>query len=80
MMRRLILLVESVALMVALAATAAFAQPNNLEGTERSEAIFGGFDVDLITGKEGHDLLVGEAGNDTILGGPGNDFLVAAYG
>lgn len=76
MMKRLISLVVTGALMVALAATAAFAQT----GTEESEAIYGTYGEDSISGGGGDDLLVGEAGADLIFGGPGGDYLVAAYG
>ncbi len=75
-MRRLVMLVVSGALMVALAATAAFAQT----GTNTSETIYGTYGGDTLSGRGGHDLLVGEAGSDLIDGGEGNDYLVAAYG
>jgi Ca2+-binding RTX toxin-like protein len=87
-MRRLILLVVTGTLLTALAATAAFAQRDDIptteqteiSGTEESEAIYGTYGVDQLVGYGGDDLLVGEASNDTILGGPGDDYLVTAYG
>jgi Ca2+-binding RTX toxin-like protein len=88
MLRRLILLVVSGALMAALTATAAFAQrddppeteQNEIYGTGASETFYGTYGVDLIAGEGGHDLLVGEAGADTLLGGTGDDYIVAGYG
>lgn len=79
MMRRLVLLMVAGALMVPLAATVAFAQPNEITGTEASETILGTYGDDSIVGEGDDDLLVGEAGADGVIGGPGNDFLVAAY-
>ncbi len=81
MIRRLILLAVTAVLMVALAATAAFAQPTNeITGTAASETIYGNYGDDIIVGQGGDDLLVGEAGLDGLIGGPGDDYLVTAYG
>ena len=79
--KRLMMLMMTGALMVALAATAAFAQPTNkITGTPQGDLIYGNYGDDIIVGQGGDDLLVGEAGLDGLIGGPGNDFLVTAYG
>jgi Ca2+-binding RTX toxin-like protein len=90
MMRRLILLVISGALMTALAATAAFAQRSpespgpdeTFMGTEESEVLFGTNANDLIEGLGGDDYLNGLWGHDVIYGAAegkpsaGDDLLV----
>ncbi len=94
MMRWLILLVVSGALLVALAATAAFAQrspespgPDEVfTGTEQSEVLFGTNTNDLIEGLGGHDYLNGLWGHDVVLGAAegkpsaGDDLLVGEAG
>ena len=88
MLRRLFLLVVSGALLVALAATAAFAQrspespgPDNMiNGTGNSEVLFGTNANDLIRGLGGHDYLNGLWGHDVLLGGQGDDLVVGEAG
>jgi RTX calcium-binding nonapeptide repeat (4 copies) len=46
-----------------------------LEGSHRSDALFGGEGNDTLDGGNGKDGLFGGNGNDTMLGGNGNDFL-----
>ncbi len=90
-MRRLILLVATGALMVALAATAAFAQgpppgpdepgfDNVITGTENSEVLFGTNAEDRIVGRGGHDYLNGLWSRDMLVGGQGHDLLVGEAG
>ena len=87
-MRRLILIAISGALMVALAATAAFAQErvegrpidNEFTGTENSEVLFGTNAKDFIRGLGGHDYLNGLWGADLLRGGHGHDLLVGEAG
>jgi Ca2+-binding RTX toxin-like protein len=80
-----------VALIVALAATAAFAQglppgpdepgpDNELIGTENSEVLFGTNSFDRIVGLGGHDYLNGLWDSDILEGGQGHDLLVGEAG
>lgn len=91
MMRRLILLAVSGALLVALAATAALAQnlppsaddpgpDNEFTGTENSEVLLGTNAFDRIVGLGGHDSLNGLWGQDMLEGGQGHDLLVGEAG
>ena len=83
-MRRLFLLVIAGALMVALAATAAFAQDrgpdNEFIGTDNSEVLFGTNVSDRIVGLGGHDYLNGLWGDDVFRGGQGHDLIVGEAG
>ena len=90
MMRRLLLIAVTGALMIALAATAAFAQrsegavgrpiDNEVTGTANSEVLFGTNAKDLIRGLGGHDYLNGLWDDDVLRGGRGHDLLVGEAG
>ena len=90
-MRRLVLSAITGALLVALAATAAFAQDNRspdetFMGTHESEILFGTNNNDLIEGLGGHDYLNGLWGNDVLYGAAegkpsaGDDLIVGEAG
>ena len=83
-MKRLMMLVMTGALMVALAATAAFAQSPGLNtdftGTDNSEVLFGTNADDRIAGLAGHDYLNGLWGFDLLHGNGGDDLLVGEAG
>lgn len=90
-MRRIVLLVVSGALLVALAATAAIAQglppgsddpgpDNEIIGTGNSEVLFGTNAFDRIVGLGGHDYLNGLSDRDILEGGQGHDLLVGEAG
>lgn len=49
---------------------------NILNGTARTDTLFGGAGVDLLSGGDGNDTLDGGTGADTLHGGNGNDLLI----
>src|SRR3990167_6516249 len=53
---------------------------DNLTGTNKDDAMYGGEGKDNLQGKEGDDLLYGEAGDDTLKGGAGDDVLYGGSG
>ena len=91
--KRLVMLVMTGALLVALAATVALARSeplppgpdepgfdNEFIGTENSEVLFGTDAQDRIVGLGGHDYLNGLWGDDQLEAGQGDDLLVGEAG
>lgn len=72
-MRRLILLMSTVALLVTASAGVALAA--NVFGTNGDDTLFGTAQADDIRGKGGNDELRGGAGDDALHGGNGNDVI-----
>ncbi|MEM1160172.1 MAG: calcium-binding protein [Pseudomonadota bacterium] len=52
----------------------------NINGSERSELIFGSFGNDKIAGNGGNDLMFGFFGNDKMFGGAGDDVVFGGSG
>jgi Ca2+-binding RTX toxin-like protein len=86
-MRKLTMIAATLAVLVALFATVAYAK--NFVGDNRANTINGTVQRDVIKGLGGSDTILRHAGNDDIYGGPGhngisagkgNDFIVGGNG
>jgi Ca2+-binding RTX toxin-like protein len=84
--RRIALLIATMALIVAVTATVAWAQPIQCVagtpcfGTNQADELVGTADPDEIFGLGGPDLLLGRAGDDLLSGGSGDDDVRGAGG
>ena len=83
--RRAILLLTSVAVMVAVSAGFALGAaivgtngPDNLQGTANGDKIAGAGQNDNINGLAGQDQLSGDTGSDDVNGGPDRDIVQAS--
>jgi Ca2+-binding RTX toxin-like protein len=86
-MRKVTLLIASVALMSLLVASAAFAVtkigtngPNNLRGTQQEDVIYGLSGGDDLAGLGSEDELYAGRGNDEVRAASGNDYVSAGKG
>jgi Ca2+-binding RTX toxin-like protein len=86
-MRRIILLLSLMGVMVALSATAAFAEVeygtngnDTLVGTDDLDNLYGLRGDDLLRGLGNRDWLAGGTGDDTVRGGGGGDSILLSPG
>ena len=85
-MRRITLLIASMALMVLLVATAALAvekqcrEGQRCEGTDENDRLEGTNANDNIFGFGGADVILGFGGDDNLFGGGGDDFIAGGDG
>lgn len=76
-MKRLLKLVAVTAIVLALAASVAFAA--TVLGTPGRDTLRGSNGADFMKGRGGADIIYGRYGNDTIYGGDGNDVIKGGY-